>query len=299
MNKAEFPPKPDEEVESFEGLPVDTEKAQKEALKAEEKERALEAQAAAMRIQQEEAQIQEIKQSIQNQTPSPEDRFEDNRAPEEKQEVAPKPKSSFMKRWVAILGAMGIMAGGAAKAGNLETNPSDSTKNKTEQFKYIEANKEVGGLTYKGAISVPSDDKEYDYFFIGLDGEQGDAHKIGTMRSAIKELGFEIGTKKDMESLYKKNGTAMFKNVRYGMAIDEARLESDDTRDINVNDDYNNATVPAFPSFTPESKGIGKYETNKIDEEFKYNDYAILVKVKKQKEDTVQMPGADFAQTNK
>ena len=83
------------------------------------------------------------------------------------------------------------------------------------------------------------------------------------------------------------------------MAIDEARLESDDTRDINVNDDYNNATVPAFPSFTPESKGIGKYETNKIDEEFKYNDYAILVKVKKQKEDTVQMPGADFAQTNK
>ena len=298
MNKAEFPPQLDEEIESFEGLPVDTEKAKEEALKAEEKERALEAQAAALRIEQEEAQIQEIKQSIQNQTPSPEDRFEDNRAPEEKQKITPKPKSGFMKRWVAILGAMGIMAGGAAKAGNLETNPNDSTKNKTEQFKYIEANKEVGGLTYKGAFSVPSDDKEYDYFFIGLDGNNADENKIGHMKQAIKELGFEAASAQDLQSIFTKNQKILTEKIGYGMAIDTARLESDDTRDPNVNDTVGADAVESFTTFNPTGQ-INRYEHNMIGKEYNYGEYAILVKVKKQKEDTVQMPGADFAQTNK
>lgn len=220
--------------------------------------------------------------------------------PPEEIKLPEKGSSGFKKalrRWAAAFGFLAATTT-AMGATSTETNPSDSTKNKTEQFKYIEANKEVSGLTYKGALSVPSDDKEYDYFFIGLDGNDNDENKIGHMKQAIKELGFEAASTEELRTIFTKNQKNLVEKIGYGMAIDTAHIESDDTKDINVNDGVGVDAIENFTTFNPTGQ-INRYEHNMMGKDYKYGDYAILVKVKKQKEDTVQMPGADFAQTNK
>ncbi len=309
MNKAEFPPTPsvenkeqhDEALESIkeslknqEEVTIETPEAREEQISSinEEIERAMAKKPDGSERLQEGIEEDEL--------------YIDTRATHEKQtppeDINPPEKGSSgfkkaLRKWAAIFG-LAVATTTTGKAASVETNPSDSTKAKTEQFKFIEANKEVGGLMYKGALSVPSDDKEYDYFFIGLDGNDAEENKAAHMKQAAKELGFELASSDDLREVFNKNQKVLTEKIGYGMALDTAHIESDDTQDTNINDNIGTATIENFTTFNPTGK-INRYEHNMMGKDFKYGEYAILVKVKKQKENTVQMPGADFAQTNK
>ncbi len=196
-------------------------------------------------------------------------------------------KVGGFRKFLTLLG-FGVTAVTAANAEDLKKLPSDTTQEKTqsigqEKIVFTEANQEVAGITFKGSLNVPMNDANYEYAFVGFDGDDShnDAEKIEHVKKAAKELGFELANTQDLRTAVAKNGQELINKIGYGMVIDTTHSESDDTMDNNVNDKVSAGGLENFATVNPSGQ-INRYEKDAILKTgIKYSEYGFLVKKKK------------------